>query len=54
MRGIIKTILGILLIYLIFLNFDKVLAIGNAIIDKTYNILAAPIEKTDTINQKTN
>jgi uncharacterized membrane protein (Fun14 family) len=47
MSKIVKTILGIFILYLLWLNFDKAVAIGNAVFDKAYKCL---VEKNDTIN----
>ena len=47
MKDLIKTIIGLFILYMLWINFDKAVAIGNAVFDKAYKCL---VEKNDTIN----
>ena len=50
MKDLIKTIIGLFILYLLWMNFDKAVAIGNAVFDKAYHILVTNSEKVDSIN----
>ena len=50
MKDLIKTIIGLFILYMLWINFDKAVAIGNAVFDKAYKILVTNSEKVDSIN----
>lgn len=39
MLKLIKIIIGCFIVYILYLNFDKAVAIGNSLFDKAYNIV---------------
>ena len=52
MWNLIKFIIGCFIVYLLYLNFDKAVAIGNTLFDKAYKCAVLPAtEKVDSINK---
>ena len=51
MWKLIKIIIGCFIVYMLYLNFDKAVAIGNSLFDKAYKCVVTPkTEKVDTDN----
>ena len=53
MWNFIKIIIGCFIVYLLYLNFDKAVAIGNMLFDKAYKCVVSPAaeKKVDLINK---
>ena len=50
MKDLIKTIIGLFILYMLWMNFDKAVALGNAVFDKAYQLVVTKSEKVDSIN----
>lgn len=49
MRGCLSTILAAIVAIVLFNNFDKIITIGNALVDKVYNMVMVEDESNDSI-----
>lgn len=50
MLKLIKIIIGCFIVYILYLNFDKAVAIGNSLFDKAYKCIV--VSKTEKVNRQ--